>query len=211
STHQFSTSPLPSHTTAHDDKIIIQGGDLGRLVGVSGIADIGELDMKASNLSWYVPSTTGTAPSQRVAHSAVMVGTIAFILFGQINNNTVDNNIYALDTNTWTWLQTYYPSHLEYSNTGNIYQNSNTMPELVIPIYIIIIVSGGVALFLIAGIVYFIIRRKSSRAPATADAARASTGTIFHDVPHTPAKYENIPQRYSTVNMTSNTTVSPYI
>ncbi|RUS33704.1 hypothetical protein BC938DRAFT_484316, partial [Jimgerdemannia flammicorona] len=118
-------APLPriSHisVTTNDDKIIIHGGE------PIETSDLAVLDMRAVNLTWSMPMTTGLAPSPRFAHSAVMVGTIAFIMFGQINN-TVDNKIYALDTDKWTWLQTYNPSHLEYTNTGNV--PSNSTPSL---------------------------------------------------------------------------------
>ncbi|RUS29536.1 hypothetical protein BC938DRAFT_480542, partial [Jimgerdemannia flammicorona] len=230
------------HIIAHDDKIIIQGGDLGSVVGVSGVGDIAMLDMKVSNMSWYVPTATGPTPSQRFAHSAVMVGTVAFILFGQLNNNTLDNNIYALDTATWTWLQTYNPSHLEYTKTGNIIniiQNPNsTAPKLPVPAYIptytptytpaytstytstytpkdtiIGIVSGGVALLLIAAICFIVYkRRETRRAAAAADAAAATNAALFPEIPPIPTKYENNPQRYSSYSAyswTSNTTVPP--
>ncbi|RUP47180.1 hypothetical protein BC936DRAFT_146039 [Jimgerdemannia flammicorona] len=118
------TAPLPriSHisVTTYDNRIIIHGGELASGLGTG---DIAVLDMKAANLAWSVPATTGVAPTPRFAHSAVMVGTTAFIMFGQ-SGTTIDKNIYALDTDTWAWLQTYTPSHLEYTNTGSVVSNS---------------------------------------------------------------------------------------
>ncbi|RUS25247.1 hypothetical protein BC938DRAFT_472433 [Jimgerdemannia flammicorona] len=193
---------------ARDDRIIIQGGDLGPLVGVSGVADIGVLDMKASNLSWYIPSTTGPAASPRVAHSAVIVGTIAFILFGQTDNTTVDNNIYALDTNTWTWLSTYNPSHLEYTDTGNIAPiptSNDTVPEMLIPTYTVIIIAvsaGVVALLLIAAVVCCIVynRRNNKKTDAAADAVATTNAALSlgnPQLPVTQVKNENTSQRNS--------------
>ncbi|RUP49628.1 hypothetical protein BC936DRAFT_141983 [Jimgerdemannia flammicorona] len=128
------TAPLPriSHisVTTHDNKIIIHGGELASGLGTG---DIAVLDMKAANLAWSVPATTGTAPTLRFAHSAAMVGTIAFIMFGQ-SGTTIDNKIYALDTDTWTWLQTYNPSHLEYTNTGNVLSNPSVTGSPATPI-----------------------------------------------------------------------------
>lgn len=156
--------------------------------------------MKAANLAWYVPPTSGTPPSPRTAHSAVMVGTRAFILFGkylrlhdfvglvkpgdmpstfssykigilflgQTSNTTVDNNIYALDTTTWTWMTTYTPDHLEYTATWLYGPNSSTSTPTTTTSYTttgltiaetIGLTIGIVAFFAIVGMVIFIIYR----------------------------------------------------
>ncbi|RUS14434.1 hypothetical protein BC937DRAFT_93840 [Endogone sp. FLAS-F59071] len=161
------TAPIPrlSHVsvTTHDDKILIHGGDTGN---VTTLGDIALLDMNAANLEWYVPPTSGTPPSPRTAHTAVMVGTRAFILFGQTSNTTLDNNIYALDTTTWTWMTTYTPDHLEYTTTWLYSANSTTSSSTtgsgtsgLTIVETIGLTIGIVAFFAIVGMVIFIIYR----------------------------------------------------
>jgi hypothetical protein len=129
-------------TLAHDDKVIVHGGDGGN---GKFLADIAVLDMKQTNLAWTVPTTTGTAPSGRLAHTgktvyfsksrfvwktihllipkplpriAIMVGTQMFIMYGQTGASNLDNGVYALDTTAWAWQTTYTPNNLNYTNTG---------------------------------------------------------------------------------------------
>ncbi|RUP48312.1 hypothetical protein BC936DRAFT_144727 [Jimgerdemannia flammicorona] len=73
--------------------------------------------MVAAIPAWSIPQSNGTAPSARMGHSAVMVGTTCFIFFGKPTNVTLDNGVYALDTTTFIWLTTYTPNHLEYTKT----------------------------------------------------------------------------------------------
>ncbi|KAI9285540.1 hypothetical protein BC943DRAFT_360224 [Umbelopsis sp. AD052] len=106
-----------AHTvvSTFDDKIIVHGGDGGN---GKFLADIAVLDMKQSTLAWTVPTTSGTAPSGRLAHTAVMVGTQMFIMYGQTGASNLDNGVYALDTTSWAWQSTYTPNNLNYTNTG---------------------------------------------------------------------------------------------
>lgn len=135
--------------SAHDDKVIVHGGDGGN---GKFLADIAVLDMTQPTLAWTVPTTSGTAPSGRLAHTgkaakflffksilfelfldsphtypqlicpciAIMVGSQMFIMYGQTGPSSLDNGVYALDTTTWTWQTTYTPTNLNYTNTGLI-------------------------------------------------------------------------------------------
>lgn len=47
------------------------------------LVDVAVLDMNAASLEWVVPQTMGTAPPGRYLHSAVMVGTVCMIFFGE--------------------------------------------------------------------------------------------------------------------------------
>ncbi|KAG2180869.1 hypothetical protein INT43_008448 [Umbelopsis isabellina] len=117
----------------HDDKIIIHGGDGGN---GKYLADLAVLDMTKANLSWAVPTTSGNAPTGRLSHIGVMVGTQMFIMYGQLSANSVGNGVYVIDTNSWTWQTTYTPQNLQYTNTGdlspsgsNITSNGTTGPS----------------------------------------------------------------------------------
>ncbi|RUP48311.1 LOW QUALITY PROTEIN: hypothetical protein BC936DRAFT_144727, partial [Jimgerdemannia flammicorona] len=95
-----------SFLLAHDNKIIIHGGNNGNQTTLGGkleisypkslvfkhshhylehppsrSSDIGVLDMVAAIPAWSIPQSNGTAPSARMGHSAVMVGTTCFIFF----------------------------------------------------------------------------------------------------------------------------------
>ncbi|KAG2173352.1 hypothetical protein INT43_004726 [Umbelopsis isabellina] len=99
----------------HDDKIIVFGGD----DGVNHYRnDLAVLDMKQPKLVWTVPQASGIAPSGRNSHIGLMVGSQMFIMFGATSSESVDNGIYVLDTNTWTWQTTYTPQDLEYTSTA---------------------------------------------------------------------------------------------
>lgn len=100
---------------AYDNKIIIHGGT-GQNNAFLG--DLAVLDMNQTTLAWTVPNTSGTAPSPRNAHTAVMVGTQMFIMYGQTSPSALDNGVYALDSTSWAWQTTYTPSNLQYTNTG---------------------------------------------------------------------------------------------
>jgi hypothetical protein len=109
---------MPAHISyfpAHDNKVIIHGGT-GQNNAFLG--DLAVLDMNQTTLAWTVPNTSGTAPSPRTAHTAVMVGTQMIIMYGQTGASSLDNGVYALDTTTWAWQTTYTPENLGYTNTG---------------------------------------------------------------------------------------------
>ncbi|KAJ2961809.1 hypothetical protein NQZ79_g3093 [Umbelopsis isabellina] len=118
---------LNATLSAHDDKIIVFGGDGGGSTN-HYLADLAVLDMTQPNLTWTVPQTSGIVPSGRNAH----IGTQMFIMFGQTSANSVDNGVYVLDTNTWEWQTTYTPQDLEYTNTGLLPpsgSNSSSAPD----------------------------------------------------------------------------------
>ena len=53
-------------------------------------------------LMWHQPILTGTIPSPRAAHSAVVVGDLIY-LFGGNDGETLFNDLYVLDTTNWIW------------------------------------------------------------------------------------------------------------
>lgn len=48
-----------------------------------------------------------------------------FIMFGQTSPESVDNGVYVLDANSWTWQTTYTPKDLEYTNTALLPQSAS--------------------------------------------------------------------------------------
>ncbi|KAJ2957154.1 hypothetical protein NQZ79_g7088 [Umbelopsis isabellina] len=113
------SNPVPrlAHVavSTYDNKIIIHGGT-GQNNAFLG--DLAVLDMNQTTLAWTVPTTSGTAPSPRTAHTAVMVGTQMFIMYGQTGASSLDNGVYVLDSTSWAWQTTYTPNNLQYTNTG---------------------------------------------------------------------------------------------
>ncbi|RUS21736.1 hypothetical protein BC937DRAFT_91576 [Endogone sp. FLAS-F59071] len=106
---------------AHDDKIVIHGGDTDQTVP---LGDVAVLDMTQASLQWTVPQINGTAPAPRFSHATAMVGTVMMLFFGLISNDTMDNGVYALDTATWSWLTTYTPDNLQYTKNWLIPPNN---------------------------------------------------------------------------------------
>ncbi|GES89204.1 hypothetical protein RCL_jg17132.t1 [Rhizophagus clarus] len=74
-------------------------------------------DTTQSQYMWSIEETKGAAPPARYSHTATMVGTNMLIAFGYLTNDVADNNMYALDTTTFTWNENYTPNNLEYTDT----------------------------------------------------------------------------------------------
>ncbi|KAI9024982.1 hypothetical protein CLU79DRAFT_718116 [Phycomyces nitens] len=56
-----------------------------------------------NNRAWSPQKTTGTPPSARCRHSAIVIGKYMFVLFGGRNGVFGPDLNVALDINTWTW------------------------------------------------------------------------------------------------------------
>ncbi|CAI2179357.1 17291_t:CDS:2 [Funneliformis geosporum] len=118
---QTAVGTLPSarrdHTAVgtHDGKVIIHGGvnqDYTRMFD-----DIAILDTTKQPYTWKVVKANGVIPTARYSHTATIIGTNMLIAFGYLADNTADNNIHVLDTNTYTWKQSYTPENLEFTKT----------------------------------------------------------------------------------------------
>ncbi|CAG8603034.1 9948_t:CDS:2 [Funneliformis caledonium] len=113
------TLPLArrDHTAVgtHDGKVIIYGGvnqDFTRIFD-----DIAILDTTKQPYTWKVYKANGVIPPARYSHTATIIGTNMLIAFGYLADNIADNNIYVLDTNTYTWKENYTPENLEFTKT----------------------------------------------------------------------------------------------
>ncbi|RIA92637.1 hypothetical protein C1645_764600 [Glomus cerebriforme] len=107
----------------HDGKVVIHGG-----VNVDYTVlydDVAVLDTTQSQYTWSIKGAGGNIPPKRYSHTATMVGTNMIITFGYLANDVSDNNIYVLDTTTFTWKENYIPNNLEYTDTTPFNTNSN--------------------------------------------------------------------------------------
>ncbi|KAL1916685.1 uncharacterized protein VTP21DRAFT_5389 [Calcarisporiella thermophila] len=109
-------APRQGHSTVatHDGKIILFGGSNADYS--TYYSDIAVLDTTQNPPTWSAPTTQGTKPAGRQEHSCTMAGTRMVCAFGQIKegeSDVGDNTIFALDTNTWTWLTQYTPDRLD--------------------------------------------------------------------------------------------------
>ncbi|EPS71470.1 hypothetical protein M569_03290, partial [Genlisea aurea] len=99
-------TPRDSHSaTTVGDKLFIFGGTDGK----RPLNDLHVLDT-ASN-SWIFPSVRGDVPEPREGHSAALIGKKLFIFGGCgkfENSETYYDDLYILDTETFSWKRVYY-------------------------------------------------------------------------------------------------------
>ncbi|KAG9287103.1 hypothetical protein G9A89_000997 [Geosiphon pyriformis] len=151
------------HTAVEQgDNIIIYGGnDVSNTV----FGDVAVLD--ATNWSWSQPILINP-PAPRFRHTATLVGVNMIVAFGRVAGS-VDNNLYVLNTQNWTWLNTYsYQSYV----SPTISKDENPLPmSIPVPginknsgLLVGLLVAGSVAGAALIGIVaYLLLRRKPER------------------------------------------------
>ncbi|CAI2164478.1 14452_t:CDS:2 [Funneliformis geosporum] len=144
----------------HDGKVIIHGGVNQDYLGL--FDDIAVLDTTTQpNYTWNVIKAKGTIPAARYSHTATMIGTNMLIAFGFLAKDTPDNNIYVLDTITYTWKESYSPENLDFTKTtyspnDDPTQQGKTSKTRVIAASTI----GTIVFILLVGYVLWFFRRK---------------------------------------------------
>ncbi|CAB5112211.1 galactose oxidase [Rhizophagus irregularis] len=145
----------------HDGKVIIHGGvniNYNVLYG-----DVAVLDTTQSQFVWSLKETKGAVPPARYSHTATMVGTNMLIAFGYLANDVSDNNIYVLDTTTFTWKENYTPNNLDYTNTiphSGVSQEPSSSKAGTIAGSVI----GVISFFLLIGGLFLFYRRRKRNA-----------------------------------------------
>lgn len=121
--HQTAGGTAPSQRRDHvavgtnDGKIIVHGGvDVGF---TNFYDDVAVLDTTQNPPTWSSPTTSGTAPAGRYAHTATMVGDNMIVAFGYTSSNQGDSSIYVMNTAQMAWTDSYQPSNLQYTSTAS--------------------------------------------------------------------------------------------
>ncbi|RIB12570.1 hypothetical protein C2G38_2100599 [Gigaspora rosea] len=163
-----------------DGSIIIYGGGYKNLTAVPTPA-LATLDTSTTPYKWSAKQTSGTYTAPPLAyHSAHMIGNYMILAFGASFSGTTfdiaaapNNNIYLLDTTTYTWVSSFdknsppnniipNPSGSSPSSPKNP-STSNVSPTNNNPLNIPLIAGIGgvlVAFVIVASIVGFIFYRK---------------------------------------------------
>jgi len=101
-----SPSPRGGHTaTLSGASIVIFGGHYygGKQKGYMYLNDTYVLDVNANK--WIKPKISGTPPTPRYFHSAVLAGSRIIIFGGKGEKQAVFRDLHALDPATMTWYQ----------------------------------------------------------------------------------------------------------
>ncbi|RIB28112.1 hypothetical protein C2G38_2158759 [Gigaspora rosea] len=159
-----------------DGSIIIYGGGAKNLT-VAPTPALATLDTSTTPYKWSAKQPSGTYPAPPLAfHSAEMVGNYMILAFGASFSGTKfdivtapNNNIYLLDTSTYTWVSS-FEEHSSLNNTTNLdgsspsnASTSNASSSNNNPLNIPLIAGIGgvlVAFVIVASIVGFIFYRK---------------------------------------------------
>jgi N-acetylneuraminic acid mutarotase len=71
-------------------------------------SDIHTLDLSAATKEWKTLSPSGTAPSERIAHSQAVIGTGIYVFGGRQGVQIAEaplNDMHRFDTATQTWAE----------------------------------------------------------------------------------------------------------